>query len=506
MKTAEEFRKEVYEKQGAAVAQRQKRHRRSALCVSLALFVTLCGVGVPRLLSQKNSDALRPRLLQVGSPKNPVDLSDDKAVDHLEEMKAKMREMAQNQEKIETLKDQIDQEAFERTESPDDIILDEKFARELKRFAAESAAQAQLDTAENACFSPISLFYNFSLLAAGAGSDTAESLHELLRADQESLSDQCRRYYAQHYQDKADSVFRLENSLWLDSAHTYSEKFIQKAEEYFYSYLFLVDFEDLTVANDMTKWVSDNTGGRVAPNFELSEGHKASILNSLDYRTAWGCDFDPALTTAGTFTKADGSMVTANYMHTTTGEIVYTFEGKDGATFTAALLPLTNYDTMVFVLPDEAHPESLGDLFTDESLFNAAFFYQFRNDFFHESTVAEISWSIPKFEIKSEHDFADMLPPIAKDEVLADFRNMGNVELLVYKVQQDIGFGIDETGIGGVSSVGEKFTSRVHPDSVPVEMNLNRPFGFAVISRSATFGGSAESVVYCGVCGDPSQN
>ena len=502
MKTAEEFRKEVYEKQGAAVAARQKRYRRSALCVSLALIIMVCGVGVPRLLRQQNSDVLRPRLLQVGSPKNPVQSAEDEAL--VQELKAAIA--AENQAKIDALKDKFDQNVRERAEFAGDVPLDEKFAVDLKRFATESAAKAQLDAAENGCFSPISLYYNFALLTAGARGDTADSLNELLLFDPENYPEQCRRYYAQHYQDRADSVFRLENSLWLDSAHTYSENFIQQAEEDYYSYLFLVNFKDPTVADDMSKWVSDNTGGRVTPKFELSKEHKASILSSLDYRTAWDCDFDPAETTAGTFTKADGSTVTADYMHTTTGETVYTFEGEDGAMFTAALIPLTNYDTMVFVLPDENHAESLSDVFTNESLFDAAFFHRFRNDSFHESTLAKINWSIPKFEIKGENDFVDMLPQIARDEVLADFRNMGNVELFIYKVQQDIGFGIDETGIGGVSSVGEKSASTVHPDSVPVEMNLNRPFGFAVISRSATTEGGVESVVYCGVCGDPTQN
>lgn len=502
MKTAEEFRREVYEKQGAAVEAKRKRNRRSALCISLALVVTLCGVGVPRLLVQRSDPALRPRLLQVGSPKKPASLSDDEGVE--KQIRESMRE-AENQEKVEKLKGQIDQQLWERAEIPDDIRLDGHFAENLNRFAVESAAQLQMNAASNACLSPISLYYNFSLLAAGAGGDTADDLHYLIHADQESLSDQCRRYYAQHYQNKDYSVFRLQNSLWLDSAHTYSDEFIQKAEEDFYSYLFRVDFQDQTVADDMAKWVSDNSGGAITPKFELSKDHKVSILNSLDYRAAWDCDFDPAQTTTGEFTKADGSVVSAEYMHTTTGEIVYTFHGEDGATFTAALLPLTNYDTMVFVLPDEDHTESLSDIFKYDFLFDSAFFQRFTDDF-ATSTLAEISWSIPKFEMKNEYDFASMLPPIAKDEVLADFRNMGNVDLFVYKVQQDIGFGIDETGIGDVSASGERSPSTIHPDSKPIEMNLNRPFAFAVISRSATTDGGKESVVYCGVCGDPTQN
>lgn len=501
MKTAEEFRSDVYEKKGAAVAAKRKMNRRATLCVSMALIVTLCGVGLPRLLAQKDGVDLRPRLLQVGSPKNPVDLSDDKALE--EELKEAIK--AENQEKIEQLQELIDQDARERADISEDLLLDERFAENLNRFSAEAARQLQMDATENACFSPVTLYYNFSLLTAGADGDTADSLYDLIHADPESLSEQCRRYYAQHYHNKADNVFQLENSLWLDSTHTYYDEFIQKAEECFYSSLFRVDFEDPTVAEDMSKWVSYNTDGRITPKFNLSKEHKASILNCLDYQAAWDCDFDPAETTAGTFTKSDGSTVTTDYMHTTTQETVYTLKGEDGATFTAASIPLTNYDTMVFVLPDEEHIESLGDVFQSDSLFQSAFLYKFAADSV-TSTVAEIDWSIPKFEIKAENDFADMLPSIARNEVLADFSNMGNVELSVYKVQHDISFSIDENGIEAAASTVTDLWSTSEAPAETVEINLNRPFAFAVISRSATYGGKYDSVVYCGVCGDPTQN
>lgn len=101
MKTAEEFRREVYEKQGAAAEARRKRNRRSALCISLALVVTLCGVGVPRLLSQRSDPALRPRLLQVGTAKTPVELSD--AVDVEQYMEAAILN-AENEKDLEQLK------------------------------------------------------------------------------------------------------------------------------------------------------------------------------------------------------------------------------------------------------------------------------------------------------------------------------------------------------------------------------------------------------------------
>ena len=499
MKTAEEFRKEVYEKQSAAVAARHKRNRRSALCVSLALVVMVCGVGVPRLLSQKNNDALRPRLLQVGSPKNPVDLSSDEAVEQEFEDQMKAETLKAEQE-IRKLQNQ----AKFRQEVLDQAAIEPWFSDGVNGLI-DAAALNIAAGHENDCISPLSLYYDLALLSSGAEWETAEELRSLLGVDAAkslSLAEQCRHYYAQHYRSQMDSIFRLENSLWLDSAHTYSDAFIRSAEENFFASLFLVDFSDPTVADDMTNWVAEQTNGLLNPSFEFGKDHKASILNSLYYRNTWAAPFDPAKTETGKFTTSSG-VVDAEFMHRTFTTDVYQMRGD----WKCFLIPLSDGDEMVIIFPDNSHAEV-----TMESVFGYSYWldqyleWQEYPDIY--KTTAMVDLSIPKFTVKQEYDLIDMLPSIARDEVLADFGNMGNVELFVSKLQHDVSFTIDENGVEAASGteIGLS-TTGVAPEET-MEINLNRPFAYAVLTNDKTTDPDAtkKTVVYYGVCGDPTQN
>ena len=499
MKTAEEFRKEVYEKQGAAVAARHKRNRRSALCVSLALVVMVCGVGVPRLFSQKNNDALHPRLLQVGSPKNPIDLSVGEALEQDSEDQAKT-DILKAEQDVRKLQNQ----AKFRQEVLDQAAIEPWFSDGVNGLI-DAAALSIAAGHENDCISPLSLYYDLALLSSGAEWETAEELRSLLGVDAAkslNLAEQCRHYYAQHYRSQMDSIFRLENSLWLDSAHTYSDAFIQSAEENFFASLFLVDFTDPTVAGDMTNWVAEQTGGLLAPAFEFDVNHKASILNSLYYKNTWTTPFDPTKTETGKFTTSSG-VVDAEFMHKTLTTEVYQMRG-DWKCFP---IPLSDGDEMVIIFPDNSHAEV-----TMESVFGYSYWLQEYLDWQEYpdiyKTTAMVDLSIPKFTVKQEYDLIDVLPPIARDEVLADFGGMGNVELFVSKLQHDVSFSIDENGVEAAAGTYAGLAGTSDGPVERVEINLNRPFAYAVLTNDKTTdpGLTKKTVVYYGVCGDPTQN
>lgn len=512
MKTAEEFRREVYEKQGAAVEAKRKRNRRSALCISLALVVTLCGVGVPRLFSQRSDPALRPRLLQVGTAKTPVDLSDAEDVE--QKMEEAMRK-AENEKELAQLKEQLYNEMRENA------LTDPSFSDDLNRLAHSSALTLSELTEgtgkpANSCLSPISLYYDIALLSTGAAGWTRQGLTSLLQEepDQQRLQEQCKRYYLQHYHNQENNTFRLENSLWLDSAHTYSDEFIQSAEENFFSSLFLVDFTDPTVSRDMTSWVSEKTNGLLQPTFEIGEDHKASILNSLYYRNSWAIPFSPEATKTGTFTTSTSKKADVEFMHSTFQTTIY----KVGSSsfYSILSIPLSNGDEMVVFFNHDSKGNATG-LFRDSDL--ASYLndlvrindgvYQTDPDAVQEIN-AEVNLSIPKFTIKQEYDLVDLLAGRdTTNEITADFSNMGNVDLFVSKLQHNVSFSIDENGIEAAASTEAEMndTTSTLPETT-IDVNLDRPFAFAVLTRDQTTDPDVtkKSVVYCGVCGDPTQN
>ena len=92
-----------------------------------------------------------------------------------------------------------------------------------------------------------------------------------------------------------------------------------------------------------------NTGGLLNPKFTFSEEQMLSIINTVYYNAQWSDQFSQEYNTNEEFHKADGSTVTAEFMHMGKGF----GRAYEGTGFTRASLSLRNGDEMIFILPDE---------------------------------------------------------------------------------------------------------------------------------------------------------
>ena len=98
---------------------------------------------------------------------------------------------------------------------------------------------------------------------------------------------------------------------------------------------------------------------------------------------------------------------------------------------------------------------------------------------------ARVVWSVPKFDVKSSVELKDVLRALgvadAFDADKADFAPLTDGDAVVSSVMQAARVKIDEEGVEAAA-----YTEIVAADSGPmelppvVEMNLNRPFLFAI--------------------------
>ncbi|MCH5354071.1 MAG: hypothetical protein J1E06_11500 [Acutalibacter sp.] len=486
MKSPEEFRKSVYEKQVVKEAARKHRRKQAMVCVPLAFLIVLGSVFLPRVFTGENLPFLRsgriPLMLQVGRPADPT--------------KQKLFDAVNSEADEQTEKITGNRYSKETTPPTAGWVkeeIDPAFSESVNRFARDSAMLLSKDFEENACYSPLSMYYAMALTGCGAGGKTKEEFQNVLYAEDRWAAEQCRKFYVQHYSESETDTFRLENSLWLDGRYAFGDQFISYAENDFFSSLFQVDYSDPTLSGEMTKWVSEQTDGQLSPAFTFEDHQMLYLMNTILYEAQWDSCFLSERNTQEDFHKADGSTVTAEFMHQTLFTRYYRGNG-----YTGASLPLKNGDRMVFVLPDLG--VSTGELLSDPALFEKMLFGG------EPDETTTVHWSIPKFDFTCEYDLQNTLKgmgmELAYDPVLADFSEMGKLEMYLSKTSQTIHIGVGENGI----SVSKPETYREISDcyGIQTELVLDRPFLFAVLTGDVTVdGGNSETLLYVGVCGNP---
>lgn len=543
MKTSEEFRAAVYEKQSHRLAARRRMKKQALLCVPLAILIVLGSVFLPKTAfngwaarqaaANQEADptsfaaaaedteaapgavagalhtAQIPLLLQVARPSAPKTASFSalqnaakyalQSASHVETKRASDTAQAEP----ETSWQESEEALKELTET---ALIETDFSRALNDFARDTVTELQSEFGENACFSPLSLYFGLALTGSGAGGVTAQEFQSVLHDKGDGwVERQCGNYYRQHYHRSEESSFLLANSLWMDGRYSFDDDFIAGAEENFYSSLFQADFTDPALSREVSKWISETTDGQLTPEMDFSEDERLAIVNTVSYRAQWITPFFPEYNTREAFHKADGSTVTAEFMHTgiDRGSV---YEG-DG--FLRASLPLQNGGEMIFILPEEG--VSPQELIADPAAFEEMFYPKAEEEF----AECRIRWSVPKFSFDCEYDLIDTLKKLgletALDQDRADFSAMdggGNADkLYLSRVRKGIHACVAENGIGAASYtlVALQAEGISEPADRLVEMTLDRPFLFAFANKDTTLDSAetARSLTFVGICGDP---
>lgn len=519
MKTAQEFRIEVYEKRHARLLARKKAKRRALLCVPLVLAVAVSGVFVSRLLESPVLIAREsniPLALQAGKPAAVKQVTP-------EDLHSLQEQYLSENNLTESALTDEDRDEINRRYSAmqaENQLITPDFHTSLNRFARDSAVLLANDFEENACYSPLSLYYALALAGSGAQGKTEQEFLDVLHApDTDWLADQCGKYYRQHYSDGEDYKFLLANSLWMDGNRSFEQNFLNGGSNDFYASLFQADFTDPALGEEMAKWVSDNTNGLLSPGFEFADDTVMEIFNTVYFYARWSEQFDKSRNSQEDFHKADGSAVTAEFMHSCAIQ-----PALEGNGFIRASLPLSasfpagslyGGGEMIFILPDEGvSPE---ELLSDPKAFEEMFFPRGQEEY----SNCVVEWSVPKFDFDCEYNLADMLQALglrsAFDVNAADFSGISRETakadgLYISGVRQGDRIGIDEKGVEAAAYTEVMIADGSGAPEKSVEMKLDRPFLFAIaqysdtdrlISEKEGYEKAGDSLLFVGVCGDP---
>lgn len=328
---------------------------------------------------------------------------------------------------------------------------------------------------ENRVYSPVSLYVALGMLTELADGDTKRQVMDLLgAADGESLRQTVHDLWLGVYTDDGRSVCRLANGAFLRENAEVKQAAVDTLADSYFASSYRVPMGTETANKAIASWLNRNTGGLLseeAGNLRTDTDDLLRLYNTIYYKSSWWDAFESSDTKQDTFTAADGSKQTVDFMHRAD-------DGgyRRGDDYTASYRRL-RFGTMTFVLPDEG--------VTPESLLQRE---GFLTDLNGEYSAANVVWSLPKFDVKSSTDLSDILQSLgitdAFDGDKADFTPLTDSGAAVSGVMQAARVKIDEDGVEAAAYTEIVVADTAMMEQPPtVEMNLNRPFLFVIFNN-----------------------
>ena len=349
--------------------------------------------------------------------------------------------------------------------------LDQESAAPVLAFADRTAGAIFADS-ENRVYSPISLYAALAMLTEVTDGSTKQQVMDLLAADDTAtLRQQIKDLWIGVYTDDDQSVCRLANGAFLRENAEVKQEAVDTLADWHFASTYRVPMGTEEADEAIAGWLNQNTGGLLSQETREIQTEVDNLLrlyNTIYYKSSWRDAFESSRTREDVFTAANGAKQKTEFMHRTESG---SYQKGDG--YTAAPRSL-NYGRMVFVLPDEGvTPESL--------LQRQGFLAELTGDY----NVAELVWSVPKFDVKSSTGLNEVLRSLgvtdAFDGTKADFTPLTDNGAVVDSVMQAARVKIDEDGVEAAA-----YTEIVVDDSammeIPptVEMELDRPFLFVI--------------------------
>lgn len=331
-------------------------------------------------------------------------------------------------------------------------------------------------TTENTLISPLSVLCSLSMTANGANAKTLEEMEQVLGMTPEDLN-QYLYTYVQNLPQGENFKLSLANSIWFtdDERFTVREDFLQTLTDYYKADVYAAPFDNQT-CKDINSWVKENTDGMIPEILDqIPPNAVMYLINALAFDAEWSETYKKYQVREGDFTKEDGTIQKADFMHSTehsyledeqaTGFVKYYKGGKYAF---VALLPKDGIDLSQYI-------SSL----TGDAL----------HDLLNEPAYTTVYTSIPKFESEYSVEMSEILKAMgmtsAFDPATADFTDLGSStagNIYINRVLHKTYISVEEEGTkaAAVTAVEPGDGAAIEQEE-PKEVYLDRPFVYMLI-------------------------
>lgn len=368
----------------------------------------------------------------------------------------------------------------------DGTALDDQYLEAMRSFAA-NGGKSLLNGEKTTAYSPAALYTALSMVSELADKSSRDSLLKALEvSDIHELQNNSARlwqYLCSNPDLKAPGEMMIANSLWLSQDYTFRTDVLQKLADQYYVSSYTGDMEN-DIPEMVSDWVKKQSHDLLECSVEPDADTMAILLSAIYFYDDWDERFSESLTTQGEFMTnpkdPDSSLVPCNYMHRMQDE--WDSYQEDGVT--ASVQYFSNGGKMLFVLPDEKSIPT--DLLNNTELM--ARLLNWEN---LDKKTGPVEWSIPRFTLKETLNLKDGLSAMGLEELFDEHGNPlpllsgDQTPAYIGHAEQGTAISIDENGCEAASYVEiEAMDGAAMLPGDLVEMYLNRPFVFAILSEN----------------------
>lgn len=333
--------------------------------------------------------------------------------------------------------------------------------------------------------SPLSLSLALSMTACGADGETEKQMTSVLGFTGYS-SEEVAGYYKKMVEalkgiDKK-STFEIANSIWVSKYLNVKEEFVSTVKDNFASEERTVDFMDPTVVNQVNKWCSDNTHGKITEIVKsIPPETVMALVNALYFNGKWGGFKFNDKTNEEDFRTIDESKTKVEMMSASSN---FSYASDDG--WSMVNLPYGNGAfRMSVILPpvDMKFADAAKSLDADRFIKLSAI-----------ANTYPVNLKMPRFKYEySIDELGDVLVSLGMEDAFdaskADFRKMADVllgEIFIGTVKHKTFIDVNTKGTeaAAVTYVGMGIAA-APPVTGTVDFIADRPF-FYIISESST--------------------
>lgn len=358
-----------------------------------------------------------------------------------------------------------------------------EFTDSVQKFSYSSAAKVLAEPSkENQVYSPTSLYMALAMLTSGAGGETRDELLATMSISTPATLDaDSDTFFNSLLFEGENGQSRPANSVWFNNTYAIKTPALNNLVESHNASVYAVDFTDAATSQVMSRWVSENTGGKLGGDpkaFEYSADTAMALFNTLYFNEQWQDKFMGESAKAD-FNLADKATVKVDYMHEKT-DANY-IETTDAVSYARRF---KNGSSMTFILPKDG--VSVTDIVSIPASIIAATDPKNRK-------YATVDFTLPKFNFNTSTDLVKTIKAMgvtaAFDKKAANFDGFTDTPIWVSSVKQDATISIDEKGCeaAAFTNIAIDGASALEKQKLDeVNIHLDRPFAFVINDLSGT--------------------
>lgn len=352
-----------------------------------------------------------------------------------------------------------------------------------------------MDKSSNTIISPLAINASLLMCYEGARGKTAKQIANSLHLSMNQT--QAGEAY-QELLSKLGNGIHLGASLWLDQTTSILPTFNRAITDDFRGTIHKVDFKKpLQASATMNNWIYDHSEGRISKFIDpstLSQATRMILLNALLLKGSWESPFPTQNTGMQTFHTSQGEKVNCSMMNQVSS--LYYFENQETQVVALPIADLNSNVSFVVFFPKKKEPDLYNFYYSQDESKPEGFL-----SYLDQFEKRMVNLTLPKFVIGQKLNLIGILRSLGVTDAFstsADFSGInGKKDLFISEAMHESILSINEEGIFATAASGITFNLKSSRDSNEIEMNVNRPFLYAVYDFDA------KTLIFLGECQNP---